>query len=509
MGPLSVMSSTMLFVLATQVSNQPSYLNPELDRKLTQALQKTMPRFACNLSHRWNKKIRKVVNGVVSEVEITSTPGSIVAAPHSKDPDYIFHWIRDSALVTSTLSRVLPYMENNEETKNLKKILNDYVSFSRALQSIQSPASLGEARYHIDGSRDLTPGWNTPQNDGPALRALTLLRDLEIGKSFLTESEKNKRIDVIKTDLDYITKNYLQASFDPWEYVKGQHFYVRLVQMGALEKALQVLRMEEPSKEISKETKATWKKTAQSLRKLLSAHWNLEKDFYSFSVGPVFTSDLKEVPQPGLGLDASIVLAVNHAHRLGKKFTSRDDKLQSTVLKMEKHFRQSYAINHETSVGKIGPACGRHPGDGYYGGHAWFVVTSAFAEHYFNLAEFYSRENKKDLKITRLNQEAFSEILGRPLAIGENIMVPKYKKETLRKIIIKGEAFLETMLKAIPADGRMAEQFDQNNRSPIGATNLSWSYSSFLSALLARENIMRSTIKFSEVSFSCHNTDSQ
>jgi len=67
----------------------------------------------------------------------------------------------------------------------------------------------------------------------------------------------------------------------------------------------------------------------------------------------------------------------------------------------------------------------------------------------------------------------------------------------------EGEAFLETILDVIPADGAMAEQFSKDDGSPVSANDLSWSYASVLTAILEREEWSRSSVDFSKIKFTC------
>src|ERR1700722_11023728 len=127
--------------------------NLALDRKIQTMLEKSLPRLACNLS--------------------SGARGSIVASPQTDDPNYYFHWIRDSALDVQSLSRLLPYVKNTTSEARIREFIEDFVNFSDALQQAPTPYGLGETRFNVDGSIDRS-SWPRPQFDGPALRALAL-----------------------------------------------------------------------------------------------------------------------------------------------------------------------------------------------------------------------------------------------------------------------------------------------------------------------------------------------
>jgi glucoamylase len=67
----------------------------------------------------------------------------------------------------------------------------------------------------------------------------------------------------------------------------------------------------------------------------------------------------------------------------------------------------------------------------------------------------------------------------------------------------EGDAFLETILEVVPADGGLAEQFSKLDGSPVSARDLSWSYASVLTAILQREEWSRSSVDFSKIEFTC------
>ncbi|HEY8280819.1 MAG TPA: glycoside hydrolase family 15 protein, partial [Bdellovibrionota bacterium] len=112
----------------------------------------------------------------------------------------------------------------------------------------------------------------------------------------------------------------------------------------------------------------------------------------------------------------------------------------------------------------LGPAIGRHEGDGYYGGNAWFLLTAGFAEYYYRYAAVL--RNREEIRA-------------------------------------KADAFLETVLTYIPENGQMAEQFSKVDGKPVGALDLTWSYAALLSAVLAREELARSSIRYDAIPLAC------
>ena len=129
---------------------------------------------------------------------IRPSPGSVLASPeiasYDPDPDYFFHWLRDSALVMDALRALFVDRAFGPE---LLRHFSDFVDFSLALCRLDGgefikradfgatidPASrvyarsadelsrivgdrvLGEPRFNPDGTLDVIK-WGRPQHDG-------------------------------------------------------------------------------------------------------------------------------------------------------------------------------------------------------------------------------------------------------------------------------------------------------------------------------------------------------
>ena len=134
----------------------------------------------------------------------------IIASP-SNDPPYKFHWIRDSALVMRVFIDL--YIRTNENSYLLKLI--DYVENENQIQSLDTLTHLGEPKIRIDRTPYNEP-WGRPQNDGPALRGINMIKIYNL----LKEDYRimcNGILEIIKKDLIYIINNYDKPCFDLWE----------------------------------------------------------------------------------------------------------------------------------------------------------------------------------------------------------------------------------------------------------------------------------------------------
>jgi len=103
--------------------------------------------------------------------------GGVLASPDTDvngGGSYYYHWARDGAL------SMRAFMELNDY--DLSKIdvhMKSYVSWVNRIHSEQDPNSVdirGEVKYNLPNGDVYTGAWCRPQNDGPALRAITLIK---------------------------------------------------------------------------------------------------------------------------------------------------------------------------------------------------------------------------------------------------------------------------------------------------------------------------------------------
>ena len=194
---------------------------------------------------------------------VSARSGSVVASPvlaaYDPDPDYFFHWFRDSAIVMDAL-RLVPADASHPE---VQQAFVDFVDFSLSLQDLageslvkssgwraavapnfqqylRSDAELAcvqgaqvaaDARVNPDGTLDIS-NWARPQYDGPALRALTLLRWLP--RTATSEPARAAAEQLLRIDLANTQFQCRNACFDIWEEEKGFHYYTLRVSAAAL-----------------------------------------------------------------------------------------------------------------------------------------------------------------------------------------------------------------------------------------------------------------------------------
>lgn len=427
---------------------------------------------------------------------VVPRPGSIVAAPATDlsggDPDYFFHWLRDSSLVMDAL-RVL---HQRGAWRDAHRVFQDFVSFSLDLTDLDGSrlnqdnvrigvepeflkyvrsdddlmratgeALLGEVRFNPDGTLDIIK-WSRPQNDGPALRALCVLRFLQLGDPFRSPHA----LDLVARDIAFIERHFMEPCYDLWEEELGHHYYTQVVQMAALEDGARWLIQSG-----DKDSGHHLLTAAQSLRASLDQDWSSEERFY-----------LSRPDRPRntrKDLDASAILAVLHANRAEGAHSVLDPRIHATVEKLEDLFAREYRINNPLPRGR-GPAMGRYADDHYVSGGAWYMTTLAAAEFYYKLAERVAVG--APFECNEENASFLARVVG-----GEKASLPPFSSEGRRvfgsAILARGDAFMRTVKDYTPASGELSEQFDQSTGRQTSAKNLAWSYAAFITACDARQ----------------------
>lgn len=364
---------------------------------------------------------------------ILPRPGSVVASPvlaaYDPDPDYFFHWYRDSALVMDALRLLrgdLPqadtmfrdYVRFSLDLRDLDgrnapsgwqdRTAPDFKRFLRSnLDDAHGAAIPAETRVNPDGTLDITD-WPRPQHDGPALRALTLMRWGVEGDTDI----------LLRDDLAFVLRHARKPCFDIWEEEFGLHAYTLRVSWAALEEGAKWLAVNGEAREAER-----CRAEAAEIQSLLDEFWMEEMAH--------IRSRKVEGGAPEKLLDIAVILAANHSGIAGERY-------RATLARLDDLFDASYAINRNRGAGQ-GPALGRYAGDKYYSGGAYYFATLGAAEYCYRTGERS-----------------------------------------------RGDAYLETVRFFTPESGDMSEQFDQATGAQTSARHLAWSYAAFLTAVAAR-----------------------
>jgi glucoamylase len=394
--------------------------------------------------------------------------GSIVASPvlaaYDPDPDYFFHWFRDSAVVIDAVRLLLA--DGSLSAEHALEYFRDFVQFSLSLfnldgrslveapawragvapdfaKFVRTDADLAavhgglvsaEARVNPDGTLDIS-NWARPQHDGPPLRMLAVLRWVR-GVDLRSAELATQAAALIRADIAFTRGRWRIPSVDIWEEEKGHHYYTLRVAAAALEEGAAWLDSQENNKGTAGDRAEAQlcRADAREILQKLDGFWLPEAGYYRSRILEGGARSTKE-------LDIAVIFAAIHGvGGGGTAHTVHDPKMQSTLARLESLFDADYPINHGRPTGR-GAALGRYKGDVYYSGGAYYFSTLAAAEFCFR-AGFPAR----------------------------------------------GDAFLETVRAFTPPSGDMSEQFDQKTGAQTSAKHLAWSYAAFISSVVARRD---------------------
>jgi GH15 family glucan-1,4-alpha-glucosidase len=394
--------------------------------------------------------------------------GSIIASPVLADwdpePDYFFHWFRDSAVVIEALrllwhggdlgpearrhfadfvhfSLGLQHLDGRKIVANRawkENVAADFRRFLRReaeLEAVHGASVVAETRVNPDGTLDVS-SWSRPQHDGAPLRALAVLRWARAAS--LDSGLEAEVFRLVRSDLAYTFAHWRLPSFDIWEEENGLHYYTLCVSAAALDAGADWLGNADDAQLV-----AVYRAAAKEIRQTLDGYWDPDAGHYKSRVLATGARSAKE-------LDIAVILAGIHALGVGNTHTVRDPRMHATLARLEALFDGAYPINHNRPAAR-GPAMGRYAGDVYFSGGAYYFSTLGAAEFCF-LAAAHSPEAADWIR--------------------------------------RGDAFLETVRAYTPDNGDLSEQFDQKTGAQTSARHLAWSYAAFISCIAARRAVV-------------------
>lgn len=386
--------------------------------------------------------------------------GAIIASPSKSNPCYYYDWTRDSAI---SMDLIQTWYEQTKSSKYKEKLLH-YVEWVSKVQHQVDPNPgqniLGEPKFYLNGT-PYDGDWGRPQNDGPAIRAQTLIRfantliqdkkdeDKAYVKSKLYAGGLDPHsMGAIKIDLEYIAHHWQEKNFDLWEEIYGDHFFNAMVQRQALQKGAELAR------ELGElEAGTFYEQQATLIENRLKQHIDLKNKIVQETLPP------HTGPQKKLELDTAVILATLFTDKNDGVFTPSNPYILNTAKLLTTVFKEIYPINqqHENAI-----LFGRYPGDTYDGyqingiGNPWFILTATMAEYYYRLAKILSP-------------------------------IPEHGP-LVKNYIQKGDDFLK-LIKLYAPNLKMDEQINLNTGLQQGASSLTWSYVSVLRAIEAEKQL--------------------
>jgi glucoamylase len=405
--------------------------------------------------------------------------GSVVASPvlgsWDPDPDYFFHWFRDSAIVMDAVRLLYEQQHLGAEARTH---FADFVRFSLALKELDGRALVaqpdwrknvtpefekylrgddllavsGEAVYadtrvNPDGTLDISR-WTRPQHDGPPLRALTVLRWLRTLRAERERSGEPVAAETIadaetllRIDLALTAAHWREPSLDIWEEELGAHYFTLRVAAAALNEGAEWLWAAGASADA-----AALLAEARAIRGTLDDFWMEDAGYYRSRIMPPGAESTKL-------LDIAVILSAVLCGDGDEIHSARDPRMHATLDALERLFDRLYDINRGRAPERR-PAMGRYEGDVYQSGGAYYFSTLGAAEFCFLAARAHGPDD-----------------------------------DARSRWIARGDGFLATVRAFTPESGDLSEQFDQRTGRQTSAKHLAWSYAAFISCVTARRAV--------------------
>lgn len=318
----------------------------------------------------------KILKKIEENLNFSKKPGVIIASP-SNFPPYKFHWIRDSALVMRVFINEFKFKKN---TQSLFHILN-YIESEYQIQNLDTKSGLGEPKININ----LTPyndPWGRPQNDGPALRGINMIKIFNLLKNDYKGIVENIVIKIIEKDIKYILENYNKPSFDLWEENFGWHFYTRILQTKFIKDFLVNKKIFDKYFKINNDINSIYNELLMNLKH----HESQDMMISSFDLeGNISKYD-----------DSANILGICHIEYDMEILSKINYKLIiCNCNNLIRFFKNKYVKNNFSLVG-------RYANDKYFDGHIWIICSLALAQFYIFL---------NDNKMMKISEEIFDYIL--------------------------------------------------------------------------------------------------
>jgi glucoamylase len=419
--------------------------------------------------------------------------GAVIASPDESTPNqnYFFHWTRDAALTMNVVVGLYENAPAGELRNEYARILRKYVQFSRRNQTDPQPSGLtglGEPKFRVDGSVFSAP-WGRPQNDGPALRSITLCRwaNLLLDQHHDEAIVEAEIMPAVVSDLEYVRQHWDDKGFDLWEEVRGKHFYTRMVERRALLDGAKLFDRLDKG-----ELATACRDKVPGLESAILQHFDAPAGCIKETLDADGDAHGK-VSQH----DSAIVLATLHGETADQPFFAPvDDRVLATAAKLRDDFVHKFVINQGQNPTDVDgepmePGIGRYPEDKYNGanddeGNPWFLLTAAFAEHAYRTRDIFTKA--QTICVTERNRDYLSACITASgstatLAAGDSVAIadPRFKAIT-KGLSTIGDRYLRRVRRHGAVDGSFSEQFRGSNGFMTGAVDLTWSYAAVLTA---------------------------
>jgi glucoamylase len=424
--------------------------------------------------------IQKALNNVSPA---DGQPGAVLASPSTSEPNYYYHWVRDSARAMRTF---VALSSGGPDKGKYDPIIRQYVSFSMINQFTPNVInSLGEPKFMVSGL-DFTGNWGRPQNDGPAERATALtrwaFRLLNDGQEAYVQNTLYDgylpSYSTIKADLEFVAHHWWETCVDLWEETNGTHFYTRMQQRTALREGAKLASV------LNDQGAADfYNQQASIIESQIEWFWDAGNNRLKTTIDWV-----SGVNKPS-NLDVAIILgSIQGYSEIAPFYLPTHDRVLATAWAIHEAFLNLYQINsiNKTENGDpIFPGIGRYPEDTYIGtadrtqlANPWFICTCAMSSLCYKAAELYQDATSLTINEQNINFLTLAVNLTKnkfTLQLGDVLDVAKLKV-LVAGLNALGDAYLRRVQLHAGSDGSLSEQFDKNTGTMVSARDLTWSY---------------------------------
>jgi glucoamylase len=415
--------------------------------------------------------------------------GIVIASPSSVNPDYLFTWTRDSALV---FQAIIDQFTLGIDT-SLRAEIDNYVAAQAIMQQVSNPSGtittggLGEPKFNIDETA-FTGAWGRPQRDGPALRSNALIT----WANFLLSESNTSYVTstlwpLIQNDLNYVSANWNQSTFDLWEEVDSSSFFTTAVQHRSLRQGVQLANTIGQTSVVS-----GWTTQAENLLCFLQSYWNTA-GYITANTGGGRS-----------GKDANTVLASIHTFDAAAgcdalTFQPCSDVALSNLLTYVNAFRSIWSINAGLA-NNVAAATGRYPEDSYMGGNPWYLATLAVAEQLYDSLIVWNQQQA--INVTSLSLPFF-QLFDSSITAGTYASTSATFTTLTTGVKTFADGFVAKVAQYTPSDGSLSEQYSKTDGTPLSATDLTWSYAATLTAFDARAGVVPASWGASGLTSTC------
>lgn len=383
---------------------------------------------------------------------------------------YYYHWARDGA-------KTMRALQETNAASNVTAYLESYSNWVVQVHGFSDPNGIDvriEPKFFLPDGPVFDEGWCRPQNDGPGLRAISLMLfantvglDAEVVTSLLWTGSGGAHFGgAIKHDLDWVVTGWDSNTCDLWEEVQSSDFFWNRVTMkkAMLDGASFADAFGDGA------SAETYRATAAAINAtLLSAHWDPSDGGFVFE-----SSNRKK--------DGAVIVGFNDGYTAEDGlFAPASLEVASTVRNYNLEFCHEWAINPtDTSAGVPGVLYGRYPGDSYAGGNPWVLSSSALANLFYRAASQVKQEG--------LPSEAAAAAWAEALNIDR---LPSGNSAAADAFLRAGDSVLLRVRHHVEADGfHLDEQLDRTTGAQKSAKDLTWSYAETLSAVDSRSKFL-------------------